>query len=358
MASEHPVSCVCRALGASRSGYYAHLCKPAGARRQADEALKPLIEAAFVDSRKSYGSLRVVRQLAGDGVRVGRNRVLRLMGEMHLRPVQKRRFKPRTTDSNHGLAVAPNWPAEIPAPDRPDQIWTSDITYIATREGWLYLASHMDLYSRRIVGWSTSASIDTALVKASMDRALASRRPAPGLIHHSDRGSQYASGAYRALLATHTIAASMSRKGNCYDNAAHESLWATLKTECFGEKPIPATRHQAHLMIFHYIEGFYNNRRQHSSLDYVSPQRFEQNHHARSLAAGRDAASCGATAAGAASDQALSAAQLQHNPAGLLAFGSVGHKAPTEPDARSLRTASRGPAGGHQTTERQVSPNS
>ena len=255
-------------MGASPSSYYAHRRKPLGARRQRDEALKPVVARVFAESRNTYGCTRVVRALAQDGERVGKNRVGRLMGELHLRPVQKRPFKPRTTDSAHDLAVAPNWPAQIPRPDGPNQIWTSDITYIPTGEGWLYLASHMDSFSRRVVGWSTSASIDTALVEASMTRALAGRRPAPGLIHHSDRGSQYASRDYRQLLGDNGVAASMSRKGNCYDNAAHESLWATLKTECFAGVVAP-TRHRAHLMIFSYIEGCYNTRRIHSSLGYV-----------------------------------------------------------------------------------------
>jgi putative transposase len=353
----HSVVRVCRALGVSRSGYYAHLRKAHGERRRRDEALKGLIGRAFADSRRTYGSVRMVHALAGAGEHVGKNRVRRLMGEMQLRVVQKRRFRPRTTDSNHALAVAPNWPAQIPAPAAPNQVWTSDITYIATGEGWLFLSAHMDLCSRRIVGWSTSERIDTALVEASLKMALAGRRPGPGLIHHSDRGSQYASRQYRQLLADNGVSASMSRRGNCYDNAAHESLWATLKTECFAGA-VAATRRQAHLMIFSYIEGFYNSRRLHGALGYVSPQCFEQNHHARSLAAARAAASCGATAAGAAPDQALAASQLQHNPAGLLAFGSVGRIPPAESNARSLRTDSRGPAGGSNTNANQVSPNS
>jgi putative transposase len=193
-----------------------------------------------------------------------------------LRPRQKRRRgRPVTTDSKHREPVAANWLAKVPAPDRPDQTWVADITCIDTGEGWLYLAGILDACTRRCVGWQTGETMEAELVTQAWQKAVHSRRPGPGLLHHSDRGSQYASGAMAALLAQSGAAASMSRKGNCYDNAMMESFWATLKAECFaGERP--PTRQAARLQIFDYIEGFYNRTRLHSSLGYKSPLAFEQ----------------------------------------------------------------------------------
>lgn len=280
MAPQFPVQPLCHALGVSRSGFYAHRKKPGLPRRLRDKQLKAVIVDIFEDSRATYGSPRIRQELAKRSEPCGKNRVSRLMKEENLKPKQKRKYRPMTTNSNHELAVAPNWIREIPAPDRPDQIWTSDITYIWTWQGWLYLASHMDLFSRKIVGWATSSSLETSLVQRSLDKALSRRRHDPGLIAHSDRGSQYASNAYRAQLEQEHIACSMSRKANCYDNAAHESFWATLKAECFNSV-VPETHEQARLMIFSYIEGFYNTRRLHSSLGYQSPQDYEMHYFAK-----------------------------------------------------------------------------
>jgi putative transposase len=188
---------------------------------------------------------------------------------------QKRRFRPRTTQSDHAHPIAPNWLAQVPAPDRPDQVWVADITYIETQEGWLYLAAILDACSRRCIGWNTDASLHSDLVTGAWNQAWQKRRPGPGLLHHSDRGVQYASGPYRMRLRGCGAVGSMSRRGNCFDNAIMESFWATLKTEAIPEHYIPRTRHEARLMIFDYIETFYNTRRLHSSLGYVSPNQFE-----------------------------------------------------------------------------------
>ena len=192
-----------------------------------------------------------------------------------LHPKQKRRWRLLTTNSNHARPVAGNWLAKVPAPSRPNQVWVADITYLDTGEGWLYLAGLLDACSRCCVGWQTGESLDTSLVTQAWQQACRDRQPGPGLLHHSDRGVQYASGAMAALLAEQGAAASMSRRGNCYDNAMMESFWATLKTECFtGEKP--PTRQAARLRIFDYLETFYNRRRLHSGLGYRSPLAFER----------------------------------------------------------------------------------
>ena len=234
------------------------------------------IAPIFAESRQTYGSPRLTAALRQQGRRCGKNRVARLMRENRLVPRQKRkRWKPTTTDSHHACPVVENWLSKLPAPDRPDQVWVADITYLDTGEGWLYLAGLLDACTRRVVGWQTGESLGASLVTQAWQKAVRSRRPGPGLLHHSDRGVQYASGAMRVLLAEQGAAASMSRKGNCYDNAMMESFWATLKAECFhGARP--ATRQTARLQVFDYIEGFYNRRRLHSSLGYQSPLAFER----------------------------------------------------------------------------------
>ena len=203
--------------------------------------------------------------LRQSGQRCGKNRVARLMRDHQLAPKQKRkRWRPITTDSSHRQPVAENWLAKAPAPDRPDQVWVADITYIDTNEGWLYLAGLLDACTRRLVGWQAGETLGAELVTRAWQKAVRDRRPAPGLLHHSDRGVQYASGAMAALLTESGAAASMSRQGNCYDNAMMESFWATLKAECFhGERP--ATRQAAKLQIFDYVESFDNRTRLHSS---------------------------------------------------------------------------------------------
>jgi putative transposase len=195
------------------------------------------------------------------------------MRRVGLRVRQKRRFVPRTTQSGHNQPIAPNWLAKVPAPGRPDQVWVVDITYIPTGQGWIYLAVVLDACSRKVVGWAMRASLETSLVTEALSRAQKERRPAPGLLHHSDRGIQYASSAYRALLANLKITPSMSRAGNPYDNALAESFMATFKTECFEQ--MPASYPEAKLRVFDYIETFYNPKRLHSALGSQSPVEFE-----------------------------------------------------------------------------------
>ena len=276
MQDEHPIAALAEALDVSRSGFFAHRRKSVGVRQQQDRALAREIAPIFAESRQTYGSPRLTAALRQQGRRCGKNRVARLMRENHLAPRQKRkRWKPATTDSNHADPVAENWLSKVPAPDRPNQVWVADITYIDTSEGWLYLAGVLDACTRRLVGWQTGESLDASLVTHAWQKAVHDRRPGPGLLHHSDRGVQYASGAMRALLAEQGATASMSRRGNCYDNAMMESFWATLKAECF-HGPRPATRQDAKLQVFDYIEGFYNRSRLHSGLGYQSPLAFER----------------------------------------------------------------------------------
>ena len=274
MQTAEPIKLLCQTLDVSRAGYYAHGHKPERPRCQQDQKLMPILQQEFEASRKSYGSPRLQMALRRQGHHCGKNRVARLMRQAGLRARQKRRFRPCTTQSNHGLAIAENWLAKVPAPARPNQVWVSDITYLPTREGWLYLAMTLDAYSRKVVGWCTDDSLETFMVTEALKLARQRRGPAPGLLHHSDRGVQYASSACRALLANYQITASMSRKGNCYDNAMAESFFATLKTECFGDG-VATSKAQAKLMLFDYIEAFYNTRRFHSALGYKSPVVFE-----------------------------------------------------------------------------------
>ena len=265
----------CKTLGVSRSGYHAHLRKHQRPRRCQDAQLTTEIRAAFTASRGTYGSPRLVHALRAKGLRHGNNRIARLMREQHLRVRQKRRFVPRTTVADKTAAAAPNHLLQRNAPKRLNEVWVTDITYLPTREGWLYLAAEMDLCSRRILGWSTRADLATELPHAALDRALQTRGSKPdGLLHHSDRGCQYTSAEFRQRLKLRGITTSMSRTANCYDNATMESFWATLKAECFGTT-VPATRAQAHSMVFDYIETFYNPVRLHSALGFKSPVAFE-----------------------------------------------------------------------------------
>lgn len=271
--AEFQVEELAQTLEVSPSGYYAHQHKPQRARAREDQQLLPQIQTAFQDSRRTYGSPRITATLRREGKRCGKNRVARLMRQNGLQARQKRRFVPRTTQSDHAGPIAPNWLAKVPMPVRPDQVWVVDITYIHTLEGWIYLAVILDACSRKVVGWAMDLSLETSLVTAALNRAQKQRRPAPGLLHHSDRGVQYASSAYRALLAHLKITPSMSRPANPYDNAMAESFMATFKTECFEQSP--ATRAEARLKVFDYLETFYNPKRLHSALGYQSPVEFE-----------------------------------------------------------------------------------
>lgn len=270
------VTVMCRVLEVSRSGYYAWRKRPTSERKMADQALTEQIKGVHSRSQGTYGSPRIQAELAAEGVKVSRKRVARLMRQADLRgDDQGQTFKVVTTDANHDYPVAPNLLAQVFEAERPDQLWLADITYIPTDEGWLYLAALLDMYSRRIVGWALSDSLHRQLVIDALQMALVTRQPSPGLTHHSDRGSQYASDDYQALLTKHQIVASMSRAGNCYDNAPMESFFASLKTERVHHRHYP-TRAAARTDVFDYIEAFYNRFRRHSALDYLNPVAFEQ----------------------------------------------------------------------------------
>ena len=274
LALQYTVSDLCRALGVCRSGYYAWLRRRPSRRQQANAQIVQQLRSLHAQSRGSYGRPRLTAALRQQGQRCSQARVGRLMRQQGLRGAMRRRFRVATTDSRHDLPIAPNRLAASAAPSGPNQVWVTDITYIATTEGWLYLAAVMDLYSRRIVGWAMADNLQTPLVTAALLQALGFRQPPPGLLHHSDRGCQYASAEYRHLLAAHQIEASMSRSGNCYDNAAMESFWGRLKTEWLAGQA-PATRAETQTAIFEWIEVFYNRQRLHSSLGYQSPVDFE-----------------------------------------------------------------------------------
>jgi len=271
---QYPTNLACDVLEVSRSGYYAWRDRPASARQQRRQELAAKVQAVHAESRRVYGSPRVHRALATGGEKVSENTVAKIMQANGLRAKTKRKFVPRTTDSAHNQPIAPNILDRQFATAPPDRTWACDITYIPTDEGWLYLAGVIDVGSRRVVGWSMADHMRTELVADAMEMALARRQPRAGLLHHSDRGVQYASDDYQVLLQRHQIAVSMSGKGDCWDNAVMESFWATLKTELVNHEHY-ATREQARRSIFEYIEVFYNRKRLHSSLGYVSPETFE-----------------------------------------------------------------------------------
>jgi putative transposase len=275
--SEFDITVMCRVLNVSRSGYYAWRRRRPCAREMADKELLAQIEEIFAESGQTYGSPRVYIELKADGIACGRKRVERLMRENGLVAVSTKKKRVKTTDSEHNLPVAPNLLDRDFTAKRPNEKWTTDITYIATSEGWLYLAAVMDLFSRRIVGWAMRADLTAQLAVDALAMATTNRRPPVGLLHHSDRGSQYCSHLYQHQLTQHQMVVSMSRKGDCYDNAAMESFFGTLKSERV-ERQIYATRAEARQDIFAYIEGFYNRKRRHSTLGYVSPLEFENSH--------------------------------------------------------------------------------
>lgn len=266
---------LCAAFGVSRSGYYAHLHKAQRLRRQEDARLRPQIARAFHESRGTYGTPRLRQALRRTGPRLSRARIARLMRELGLQPLQKRSFVPRTTIADPAAVAAPNLLLSLPAPTRPDEVWVTDITYIPTAEGWLYLAAVMDLHSRRILGWATADHLRTGLVMEAIQRARSTRAGTDlsKTILHSDRGTQYTSAECRRTLRLLRMTQSMSRTANCYDNAAMESFWASLKAEVFPS--IPATHAAARLLIHDYIDAFYNRHRLHSSLRFLSPLEFE-----------------------------------------------------------------------------------
>jgi len=270
----YPVEVACDALGVSRSGYYAWLDRPESARAKRREELAAAIARVHGENRGVYGSPRVHQALLAEGESACVNTVADIMQEQEIRAKTKRKFVPRTTDSRHEQPVVGNVLDRQFDAERPNEKWVVDITYIPTGEGWLYLAGVLDLCSRKIVGWSMADHMEATLVSDALRMAIAGRSPGEGLLHHSDRGSQYASDDYMHLLQTHGVEVSMSGVGQCWDNAAMESFWATLKTELVHHERY-ATREQARASIFEYMEVFYNRKRLHSSLGYVSPEQFE-----------------------------------------------------------------------------------
>jgi putative transposase len=265
---------MCQVLEVSRSGYHAWRGRPVNAQASRRAELAEKIRAIFIASRGTYGSPRIHLELLAAGEQVDRKTVAKVMKQAGLIATSPRSFVPTTTDSKHDLPIARNRLKRNFEASAPNQKWCADITYIPTKEGWLYLACVMDCFSRMIVGWSMSDSLAGPLVNAALRMAFARRKPSAGLIHHSDRGCQYAARIYQTLLASHGILPSMSRPGCCYDNAMMESFYSTLKREAVYPATF-ATREEAKSAIFEYIEAFYNRKRRHSSLGYVSPQAFE-----------------------------------------------------------------------------------
>lgn len=274
---EYQIGHMCQVLGVSRSSYYAWQAHPVSLRAQANQVLLSKIREMHRASRRTYGAPRIQAALRRAGTLCSRKRVARLMRLDQLVGRRPHRRVPHTTQRDEQATPAPNrLNQEFGAP-APNRKWVADLTYIATAEGWLYLAAVLDLYSRRLVGWAMADRMDTSLVQDALQMAVLRRQPREGLLHHSDQGSQYTSELYRHCLATYGWEESMSRVGNCYDNAVMESFFATLKAECANQ--FFATRAQARTAIFEYIEGWYNRVRLHSSLDYLSPLEFEQSGH-------------------------------------------------------------------------------
>jgi len=270
----YPLRILCRVLRVSRSGYYAWRVRKPSVRALEDERLRPKVVEAFNTGRGTYGSPRVLDELLDQGFEVGRRRIARLMRELGLRGLSPRRFRV-TTDSNHGHAIAENVLDRNFEASRPNEKWVTDITYVWTGEGWLYLATVMDLYSRRIVGWSTADHMRTDLCLNALRMAIQQRTNIRGLVHHSDRGVQYASDDYRAALKAKGIDCSMSRRANCWDNAVAESFFGTLKNELIYRRPW-LDRESVRNAISEYIEVFYNRIRRHSTIGNMSPAKFEE----------------------------------------------------------------------------------
>ena len=279
MKAEHSLTDLCAAFAVKRSGYHAWVKAEASARERTDAALQVNIRTVHAQHRGRYGAPRIQQELAAQGQRHGCKRIARLMQAAGLQGLCARRFVPRTTDSHHDQPIAPNRLATQPAPTQPNQTWVTDLTYVWTAEGWLYVAVMLDLWSRCVVGWATGETLQARLATRALQMAVQHRRPPAGMLHHSDRGVQYASGEYRAELTAAGLTASTSRAGNPYDNAAMESFNATYKRECVGLAEARggyATRAEATHDFFDYVEKYYNRVRRHSALGFKSPVDFEQ----------------------------------------------------------------------------------
>lgn len=272
--AKYPLEICCRVLEVSRSGYYAWLSRPASARATRRQQIVQQVKEVYQQSKGRYGSPRVSKELLATGQMVNPKTVAKVMREQQMQAIPTRKFRPCTTDSDHSQPVAENLLDRQFTADWPNQKWLTDITYIATDQGWLYLAAVLDLYSRKIVGWSMADHLREELVSDAVRMAIHQRCPGAGLLHHSDRGVQYACEDYQQLLKDQKMQVSMSRRGNCWDNAAMESFWGTLKKELVYREQY-ATHDQARQSIFEYIEVFYNRKRLHSSLGYISPEAFE-----------------------------------------------------------------------------------
>jgi transposase InsO family protein len=269
----HRLVCLCAVLRVSRSGYYAWRTRPTSARQQANARLLAQMRQLHTQTRERYGAVKLWRALTALGVSCGRHRVARLRRAHGLLARRIRRF--RLVVERHQFAPpAPNRLQQVFVAPAANRIWAGDLTAIATRAGWLYLAVLLDLYSRRVIGWAMSATPDKQVAVAALQMALARRQPAPGVIHHTDQGALYTSGAYQQVLTQQGLVASMSRKGNCYDNAVLESFFSTLKNELVHDRDYH-TREEARAEVFEFIEVFYNRQRLHQTLGYVSPVQFE-----------------------------------------------------------------------------------
>lgn len=274
LAEDYPIRQLCMVLEVTRSGYYAWRQGRQSARELANELLSQQIQRVHKDNKGRYGSPRITQQLRREGNRCNHKRVERLMRQQGIRGCSSRKCRVATTNSDHDQPVAANLLLKRPPPSGSNEVWVADITYVPTQEGWLYVAAVMDLYSRQILGWSVWESLQAQGALQALKRALVKRRYPRGVIHHSDRGVQYACGAYRQQLKAAGLLASMSRRGNCYDNAAMEAFWSTLKREAMAESA-SWTKNRVRRELFEYIEGHYNQSRLHSSLGYQSPVDFE-----------------------------------------------------------------------------------